>query len=220
MHARLEVRPRWGRRALALSSLFAFFSCVVGRLPARATVAEQRARLPPPAECSDPVAGLWKSHKWDETYQDWTIFTLEVRRDPATPGALFGRIENHQWQGTPEDEAPHPCRPGQAEWVVSMDARGSIAEDGTIHFGGVGQWREDRIICNYGPGGYNLDNFSGVIDRSINEFQSVNNDGGRAVNDPMVFRRISCFSDPPAAHAIAEPPPFFPRAADRGCSRW
>jgi hypothetical protein len=39
---------------------------------------------------------------------------------------------------------------------------------------------------------YRPDHFTGTIDPAIQEFQSVNNDGGRAVNDPMVFRRIAC----------------------------
>jgi hypothetical protein len=39
---------------------------------------------------------------------------------------------------------------------------------------------------------YHPDHFTGTIDPQREEFQSVNNDGGRAVNDPMVFRRIGC----------------------------
>jgi hypothetical protein len=42
------------------------------------------------------------------------------------------------------------------------------------------------------PHGYNPDNFSGEIDPWRAEFQSVNNDGDRAVNEPHVFRRIRC----------------------------
>ncbi|MEM9190680.1 MAG: hypothetical protein AAGF12_15955 [Myxococcota bacterium] len=183
---------------------------------APATIAEQRARLPPPAECDDPVAGVWRSHQYDTTYRDWTIFTLTIQRVEGSDTQLSGLIHNHSWDAGPEQEEPGPCRPGLSEWEVSMDGHGTFDEDGQIFFGGQGAWRLDRIICNFGPGGYNLDNFSGRIDFDLQEFQSVNNDGGRAVNHPTVFRRVSCFQSPPAPHAIEEPPPFYPDMS-RGC---
>ncbi|MEZ4407614.1 MAG: hypothetical protein R3A52_14215 [Polyangiales bacterium] len=70
-----------------------------------ATVEEQRARLPPPAVCRDPIEGVWASHKWEPPYNEWMIFTIEVRRDtrrpPRTPGEipLTGRITAHAWIG-------------------------------------------------------------------------------------------------------------------------
>ena len=39
---------------------------------------------------------------------------------------------------------------------------------------------------------YNLDDFSGEINAAIQEFQSVNNDGGRDRDEPYVFRRVQC----------------------------
>ncbi len=206
------------RRVVAVLAILAGVASVTA--PTRATIEEQRSRLPPPAECEDPVIGVWKSHKWDPRYADWTIFTLEIRRVPGSANALIGRISNHQWSGTPADEQPAQCQPGAYEWVVSMDAQGTVDTEGRIVFGGIGQWRLDQVLCNEGPWGYNLDNFSGTIDRSINEFQSVNNDGGRAVNDPTVFRRIQCFSPESRPHVAVEPPPFFPRPPTSGCSRW
>ena len=145
-----------------------------------------------------------------------------MRRVPGSPLALTGRIENHFWSGTAQDEEPPPCsRQGGYDAVVSMDAQGTVTEGGHIAFGGVGQWRLDRTSCGHMPGGYNLDRFTGVIDPSILEFQSVNNDGGRAVNEPTVFRRIRC---PPPVSAEApsvntRPPDFYPDAG-RGCGSW
>jgi hypothetical protein len=187
---------------------------------APATVAEQRARLPPAAECAgEPVAGIWRAHKYNSTYRDWVVFDLHIARDPADRSQLRGLITNHSWTGGPEQEEPPPCNrnPGW-EWVVSMDARGRVTDDLHIHFGGIGQWRLDEVRCGRGPAGYNLDNLSGHIDEAILEFQSVNNDGGRAVNEPMVFRRIRC---PPQEHAASpsvnpRPPAFYPETGG-GC---
>ncbi|MCC6878091.1 MAG: hypothetical protein IT378_27510 [Sandaracinaceae bacterium] len=190
--------------------------------PAPATIAEQRARLPPAAECGgEIVAGVWRSHKYDPRYSDWTVFTLNIRRVPGAPAQLTGTIVNHSWDGGPELQEPPPCAQSiGTEWIVSMDARGSVTNETSIQFGGIGRWRIDEVRCRRGPWGYNLDNFTGVIDPAILEFQSVNNDGGRSVNDPMVFRRIRC---PPEEHAQApsvnpRPPAFYPELGRGGCS--
>ena len=191
-------------------------------MPSRApaTIAEQRARLPPAAECDDElVAGIWRSHNFNRQFGDWSVFTLTIRRVPDQPDQLVGTITNHNWDGGAEHEEPPPC--GQQngnEWVVSMDARGHVRDQTHIFFGAIGQWRLDRAVCRSGPWGYNLDNFTGVIDPSILEFQSVNNDGGRSVNEPTVFRRIRC---PPVQSAEAptvntRPPAFYPELR-RGC---
>jgi hypothetical protein len=93
-----------------------------------------------------------------------------------------------------------------------MDGEGEL--DGmNLRFGGVGQWRLDETLCGSFNFGYNLDNFSGVIDPAIQEFQSVNNDGGESINEPTVFRRIQCFDSPISATRV-DPPPFEP---PRGC---
>jgi len=101
-----------------------------------------------------------------------------------------------------------------------MDARGTVTNGTHIQFGGVGSWRLDQVHCRSGPFGYNLDNFTGDIDPAILEFQSVNNDGGRAVNVPNVFRRVRC---PPRETARAPrvnpvAPAFYPDL-ERGCGR-
>ena len=51
---------------------------------------------------------------------------------------------------------------------------------------------------------------SGRIDPEIQEFRSVNNDGGPAVNVPQVFRRIRCFPPQSNPHVTVDPPPFQP----------
>jgi hypothetical protein len=205
---------RWvglGRLALAA---FAVGTCL---RPARApaTVQEQRARLPPPAECADPVAGKWKSHAYDDTYGEWSIFTLDIRRVDGSDEALVGAITNESWRGSAEQSQPGPCR-GLDHLRIGMDARGTIT-GGQIAFTAYGQWRLEATLCGEFSGLYNLDSFTGRIDPDLLEFQSVNNDGGRAVNHPTVFRRIACADgDAPVDTRIGEPtanvapPPLYP----------
>ena len=182
------------------------------------TVAEQRARLPPPAACKDPVAGIWKSHSYDERFRDWTIFTLEMHRVAPDSEAFEGTITNHSWDALPHESSPPPCR-NELRYIVSMDAKGTVV-DGKINFYGVGQWRLEDVPCGDWAGmGYNLDHFSGQIDPEIMEFQTVNNDGGRAINDPTVFRRVHCNDgeELEAEPRIAvTPPPFTPPEPEAG----
>lgn len=205
-------------RALALALAVGVTLVATG---GRATIEEQRARLPPPAECGDdPVEGIWKSHKYNPMFGDWSVFTLHIRRVEGSEGELTGLIRNHGWSGGPHDEEPPDCGRGGWQWIVSMDARGTIDAQGHIRFGGVGQWRLDQAICRRGPWGYNLDNFSGTIDSTIQEFQTLNNDGGRDRNVPYVFRRIRCFppESTPAPSVESAPPPFYPDRAGCNCS--
>jgi len=208
-------RPsRW----IALAALAAGALTVLVPSRAPATIAEQRARLPPPAECGDDVVqGIWKSHKFDERYGEWVIFTLEVHRLSDEPSRLRGLITNHSWNGSKDQAEPPPCGPGQREWMVETDALGSVDPGGRIRFSGVGDWRLRQQVCPGNMwGGYNLDNFDGTIDSALNEFQTQNNDGGRDVNEPYVFRRVSCFPEGSEFHPqiVTEPPPFYP---DKGC---
>jgi hypothetical protein len=187
--------------------------------PAPATIEEQRARLPPPAECPDPVEGIWRSHNYNGRDGDWNIFTLTVRRTEAGGSRLKGSITNETWYGPETESVRGPCR-GTLQYLVSMDAQGSVI-DGNIDFGGVGEWRLDELFCGR-LGGYNLDQFSGHIDPELLEFQTVNNDGGRYVNMKTVFRRVRCLEDPAGGeekepHVSVTPPPFYvPSETDRG----
>ena len=195
---------------------------------APATVEEQRARLPPPAVCADPLEGVWVSHQYEAAYDEWMIFTLDVRRDPrgaASPNAhgvtgripVIGHISGHAWFGAgPLGEQPPGCAPGIHHWEVGMPGEG-FADGGRIEFWGT-RWSVTNVWCGPRSFGYNLDHFTGVIDPAIQEFQSVNNDGGRAVNDPTVFRRVRCYEATAVPHPLVAPPPFHPPRRS-GCAR-
>jgi hypothetical protein len=198
-----------------------------------ATVEEQRQRLPPPAACADPIEGVWMGHKYDDRDGEWYVYTLTVKRNPPlaaseapAPGGstLTGTIDSHFWSGGPKDVQPPPCKPGGFRWLVHMPATGT-SKDLQIQFGGT-SWRGDPPLCPEPHAlGYNPDNFTGTVDPKIQEFQSVNNDGGKAVNSPTVFRRIRCFDPPPPVGvtatpgATATPPAFEPPRRALGCGR-
>jgi hypothetical protein len=188
-------------------------ACLLGPRAGADTVQEQRARLPPPAECADLVEGVWRSHDYNHTRSKWTVFTLEVRRVDDTD-ELTGSITNRSWYGPVEESEPGPCR-GQLQYTVSMEARGTV-EGRWVEFGGT-SWELDENPCGY-LSGYYLDNFSGEIDLDLQEFQSVNNDGGPSVNYPTVFRRIRCFDPEPDPNIEVAAPAFFPEIDDGGCS--
>jgi hypothetical protein len=208
---------RWVGRGAAL---IACGTILLVPATAPATIAEQRQRLPPPAFCQDPVEGVWKSHKYTPMFGDWYIFTLEVRRREPGSSELVGQIRAEAWNGRPNEEEPPACRPGLWHWSVMMTAVGRTGDDGLIQFGGT-SWQNERDFCGiYQPTGYNLDQFSGRIDPALQEFQSVNNDGGRAVNDPTVFRRVRCFDvdDTVESPSVeARPPAFYPGRSSGGC---
>ncbi|MCC6523900.1 MAG: hypothetical protein IT373_14675 [Polyangiaceae bacterium] len=186
------------------------------------SVSEQRARLPPPARCQDPIEGMWRSHRFDEQFGRWSIFTLEIHRNKGSDTELVGRIAADGWRGGPADQEPGLCGGARLyRYQVSMPAVGSY-RDGEVMFRGT-SWKLDADVCHNLPPswGYNADSFTGRIDPAVQEFQSVNNDGGTAVNDPHVFRRVKCFDEEDAArpveHPYVEPPPFFPPRAGAGC---
>jgi hypothetical protein len=180
--------------------------------PGFADIEEQRARLPPPASCADPVAGVWMSKKHYPARNAWRAFTLTIER--AAAGRLTGQITNHGWRGGPEVVDAPPCGPGGEEWTVAMSAAGAFEPGGLVHFYGT-SWRLASTACGVGPkpGQYSLDHFSGTIDVAKQELHSLNTDGGNLREDPAVFRRVRCFDAPPAA-AVVPPPPPAPRG---GC---
>jgi hypothetical protein len=211
-------------RTLALVILcgaFVVLSAAPRRAPA-GTVAEQRARLPPPAQCEDPVEGIWRSHDYRERRRFWTMYTLEIHRIDGTD-RLRGTIANHTWVGGPDQSEPGACQGGDEEmrFVVSMDAEGRIEGD-RIQLGGVGAWRLDENPCgDYDSmfDGYNLDHFAGPLDPELLEFQSIHNDGQAAVNEPTVFRRVECLPGAKAEEptvVLVAPPSFYPPEGERG----
>ena len=183
---------------------------------APATIQEQRNRLPPPADCGeDPVAGVWKSHAYYPGHGQWYIFTLTIHRDPDREGHLVGNVHSHYWTGTPDDEEPPPCRPGGYHQTVIMPADGTV-NDMQIEFGGT-SWEAEQNFCGPPVMGYFPDRFSGIIDPQIEEFQSVNNDGGPMVNYPTVFRRSRCLTDPDGPPPVVVAPPDFYPSSGCGC---
>ncbi|MDP3274525.1 MAG: hypothetical protein Q8Q09_04970 [Deltaproteobacteria bacterium] len=214
------ARSAWDR-GLRSAAVLAVFGVVLFAANAPASIEEQRARLPPPARCEDPVEGEWRGKKWEPSYQNWFAVTLDVHR--ASPGSsqLQGTITARVWYATERDVEPPQCSPRVLrDYTVEMPASGS-AQGLQIRFGSS-QYRVVATHCGR-FNSYNPDNFSGTIDAAIQEFQSVNNDGGRAVNDPMVFRRVRCFEPGERAQrantpAVVVAPPLMPPGRARGCS--
>jgi hypothetical protein len=208
--------------ALAPSSLFG-------------SIEDQRARLPPAAtpdggaDCSDPAAGEWIGQQYNAGSRSWQRYRLTIRRREPGANALVGEVRVHYWTGPmSQSTPPAQCAAGQQSVEVAQNATGAVDGD-SLYFGG-NDWRTSQVFCNRaGAISYNPDRFSGTIDRAIQEFQSVNNDGGSAVNEPVVFRRVQCpqrESERPQAVVVLPPttptplpePERRPRALFR-CSR-
>lgn len=156
-----------------------------GLLPG--SVSSQRALLPAPRSCDDPVSGVWRAHKYSPLHGDWAQFTLRIEREGPR---LHGTITSRMWSGGPFDSSPPPCTIGAHDYTVRMRANG-VANGQRITFGAQ-SYRVVRAHCPSPFFDYNPDRFTGEIDSLSQEFQSVNNDGGRDINAPYVFRRISC----------------------------
>ncbi len=204
-----RTRQRLVRRRFLGLALIGGFAVGLRPHPVSATVAEQRARLPPPATCKDPVTGVWQSHSFNSMYQEWGRFTLVVRRVEDDETKLVGEIVNESWYGPKTESTRGPCV-GRIQYLVGMEAEGTYSGD-RVEFHGTSWKMEDALCAVDGSFGYNLDQFEGTIDHDIEEFQSVNNDGGRYVDVPTVFRRVSC-DDVAALHPRVSvvPPPFYP----------
>ena len=147
--------------------------------------------LPPAVECADPIVGTWMSQDYDERFTDWYVFTMHVTRVQGTTD-VTGEIEAHSWNGGPLDTTPgsNACEGNGGHWVVKMAATGTY-QGGELHFGGTA-WHLDKSICGRSPQPweYNLDQFTGTVDKS--GFKALNNDGGRMIDQPTPFRRVSC----------------------------
>lgn len=154
------------------------------------------------------------SHTFNPRFNDWYVFTLSVRRIAPGSDQLAGEITAHYWNGTAANVEPPPCAAGVDNWVTLMTATGSVAGQ-EIRFDGT-SWRPGDTLCGT-RGGYNLDHFAGRIDPALQEFQSVNNDGERMVNEVTVFRRIACREPPRAPHVTVAPPAFYPEGRGGGC---
>lgn len=210
--------PRTRRRILHGGLVAAMSAVILWPALAPATIEEQRARLPPPpppGQCQNPIEGVWKSLRWYPGNAAWYSFVLEIHQQGTR---LVGQIDAYSWDSPPNQPEPPPCRPGLDHWVVTETAVGTV-EGTRIHFGGT-RWAVRQSICGNRPWAYNLDHFTGVIDTAIQEFQSVNNDGGAQIDEPTVFRRIRCFEPESQPHPYVAPPSFQPPSRNRfGCSR-
>jgi hypothetical protein len=216
MRARSELLARWVPRAVVV---FAVGTIVAMPRTSRGSIAEQRSRLPPPAKCEDKVEGEWRAHQFNDVWQQWVIFRLVIRRKPGSATDLLGNIYNETWHGTKKDQEPGLCSGTVPYRVrVSMPAIGTFT-DGSVSFQGT-SWKFDEIVCGRLPAGfgYRLDHFTGKVDETRQEFQSVNNDGGRAVNEPTLFRRVKCFDSAAQKPPVKiDPPPFVPPDRSSGC---
>ncbi len=187
-----------------------------------ATVEEQRARLPPPAECQDPVEGVWLSHQYEPRLLQWYIITLYIHHPSPDSDKIVGDIVSHFWDGSTKEDQPPPCTRWRMNSKVRMPATGTY-KDGKVVFNG-GPWRPEPAPCD--PPArrimYNPDSFSGKIDPDLQEFQSLHNDGGVSVNIPTVFRRVKCFDPPPTPKIDFAPPPLTPpKRVESACEhRW
>jgi hypothetical protein len=188
----------------------AILVAMIVRVPdAPATVAEQRARLPPPADCGDKVEGKWKALVYQPNGGAWYEWSLEIYQDDEDPTILTGTTYVDLWTG-PEDQ-PEPVQCTEFRFKGKMKATGTFT-NGIVAFNG-GPFELLETVCG-SYFGYNPDNFSGKLDTDLQEFQSVNNDGGISVNQPVVFRRIGCFdeaNEPKTPPADIEKPSFYPK---------
>jgi hypothetical protein len=75
--------------------------------------------------------------------------------------------------------------------TVSMPASGRADASGHITFGSS-RYSVVATRCLMLDTSYAPDNFSGSIDATRQEFQSLNNDGAYDINVPYVFRRTGC----------------------------
>jgi len=218
--------PVTGRRKRRLLSLAVALMIGVSLLPrgSQATVEEQRARLPPPAECPDRVEGTWLAMVFMGYQNTWYEYTLQIKRsapaDAKGNGPIEGEMISHYWYGGVKEDKPPPCGPGKRELTVKMPAKGTFDEAGNVAFNS-NTYTVESVVCGH-TGRYNPDNFTGKIDPKLQEFQSVNNDGGGAVNEPAVFRRIRCLGaaeGPSRKSTNAKPPAFAPPKKVWGCGK-
>lgn len=201
-----------GRGFVTRIAIVTVAGMTIGVSEAPATVAEQRARLPPAAECQSPIAGRWKALVYSHTTSSWYQRTLELHQDEADPTRLIGVQYVEYWAGpVTEPEPPATCIRHQRG---KMTGRGTFINDEVAFYSD--EYELVEIICG-GRGGYNPDNFTGRLDRELQEFQAINNDGGTSVNEPTLFRRIACLDDGVRQERTVEPPAFFPKRRTGGC---
>lgn len=125
-----------------------------------------------PLRCEDPIAGVWTGRSEVSRH----TFTLSITAGPK--GALRGTIDVRVDDGTPG---------AKPELTATMSAKGTW-KNGRLRFDAtalthIESWHD----------AYNLDHFTGSIDRT-GALTAVNNDGGAAFDRPYQLRRVRCGS--------------------------
>ena len=161
----------------------------------RSRLAERSDEILPEAiDCDDPVIGTWVSREHYPEHGDWYRFELVVRRDERDPGQLLGVVTSRSWSGTSDRLLPGVCSSDEAsfDWSVRMSAVG-VFDGSKLSFDGRGLDVEGtRCGPTFQASRYNIDHFTGHLLEGGRYLTAVNNDGDRAVDEPHVFRRISC----------------------------
>jgi outer membrane biosynthesis protein TonB len=134
--------------------------------------------------CSDPFSGTWQARRYRGSQDHWVVFTARLS---GSGSSLSGTLTYRSWNGGPSQRRPPPCGPGVFDDTVFMRARGSI-HGNQARIDAVSYSRTSHCM-DFGFG-YNLDHFTGTVEGD--RFNAVNNDGGMDIDEPYVFRRISC----------------------------
>lgn len=162
-----------------------------------------KARLHEPADemlpmivsCADPIAGTWVSREHYPQHHDWYRFELTITRDARDPSQVIGAIRSRSWSGGSDVLVPRVCQSDNRcafDWTVAMHATGTF-EGGEVRFDGHGLNVEGtRCGPDFRADRYNLDHFHGQLVEDGRFLNAVNNDGDRAVDEPHLFRRVSC----------------------------
>lgn len=193
------------RAVLATMGLAALIASIFAPAIAPATVTEQRQRLPPPAECDDPVEGVWRAHAFRPDRGSWFINTMELRWNEDR-SKLLSKYENHHWSGGPDDSEPPACRAGLYRRKAYSTGEGSYV-GGKLEVRGT-KLGPDESVCGNTKFTRALGTLTGTLDREKNEFRSEMQ--SRFGSHPIIWRRIRCLEEPKAKLAPPPPPPPVP----------
>jgi len=190
-------------RTLAASSLTGVLACAASEPgpPVTALVIAPAAGAGPTAQvhdmaseppkndpCDDPVVGHWSSVQHYPHWGQWYDYALEIRRESKGSSTLTGTLRSHYWFGGSDARTPPACN-GTLEAIVVMTGTGT-ARGTDLDFGGSNPQLERAICGRYNT--YAPDHFTGTLNPATQVFSAMNNDGGNAVNEPVLFHRDRC----------------------------